>query len=168
MFTNNYWLMKAYAEGHAAPSNYATLEIGLKDKNGEDANIYVIGGNATYPAYSAPWNTALCSRLIVGTGNNPASVSDVDLQTDVTSSLSSVEQTATTGADNNSLKTVYTISATNDTGAEITIKEVGIETTVYNSSNQTFKILTARQLLQNPITVAAGAGFVLTVSADTK
>ena len=168
MYNNNYWILRAYGEGKSAPNNYAILDIGLKNKSDENQQIYVIGGNASNPQYGAPWNIALVSRLVVGTGTTAATAADVDLEEDVTSSFSNLARSCTTAADGESLKTNYEISGVNSTEAPITISEIGIETLVKNPSNVNVYILTARKVFSEPMTVGAGASFSLTVTATTK
>ena len=166
MYVDNYWIMKAYAEKTTPPGNYQTVDIGLKNKSGSPVSIYVVGGNTSHPFYSSPWNTAAESRLCVGTGNTAAASTDYALVDDVTSDFTSVAYTVNSSSDDG-IETVFTVSGTNNTGADIVIKEIGIETRVSDTSNNPFYILTAREVLKNPYTVEAGKGFILTVKAKT-
>ena len=168
MYNNNYWKIRGYVEKTVPPTAYTNVDIGIQNKSGEDVQIQVITGNGTHPEFSSIWNMALCSRLVLGTGDTAATAEDYALEDDITASLSNVTQSYTCGADDDSLKVVYSISFTNSTGSDIVIREVGIETDVADTSRNKFQILTARQVLNTPITVPAGGGKVITINAQTK
>lgn len=168
MFTNNYWKMRAYGENTVPNSNnYALISIGVKNKSGSEFSNYVVSGNTSYPFYSTVWNYSKGTRLIVGTGDTAATVDDVDLEASAMSSLSNVSQTYICGADDNKLQAVFSLSATNSTGADIIIKEIGLETDVSDSNYNKVAILTAREVLSNPITIPAGGSKVITITVIT-
>lgn len=168
MYVNNYWLLKAYGERNVAiPNTYTEVSIGLKDKSGNALTIQCIPDTAR-PYYSAPWNTNLTSRLTIGTGDTAVTADDYCLANEITASMSNIEYTTTCGADNDELKAVYTMTVTNNTGADVTIKEVGIEAGVGNSSYAEQFILIAREVLSSPITIPSGGSKVFTVSAAIK
>ena len=169
MFNNNYWKMRAYCANTVPPTSYAQISIGVKDKSGNAVtNGYVISGNTVAPYFSSMWNYAIATRLIVGTGDTEATANDVDLESSAMSSLSNVSFSYICGADDDQLTTVFSLSASNETSSDIVITEVGLETGISDSNYDEVKILTAREVLKNPITIPAGGSKVITITAVNK
>lgn len=169
MYNNNYWKMRAYGENTVPPSNnYALISIGVRDKSGSEFSNQVVSGNINYPYFSVVWNFAKATRLIVGTGDTAAAADDVDLEASAMSSLSNVSFSYICGADDGQLTTVFSLSATNATSNDIVIKEVGLETGISDSNYNEVKVLTAREVLKNPITIPSGGSKVITITAVNK
>ncbi len=169
MYNNNYWKMRAYGCNTVpVANNYSLINIGLQNKSGTEFSNYVISGNTVAPYFSSVWNYALATRLIVGTGDTEATANDVDLESSAMSSLSNVSFSYICGADDDQLTTVFSLSVSNATSNDIVIKEVGLETGISDSNYDEVKILTAREVLKNPITIPAGGSKVITITAVNK
>ena len=170
MILNNYWNWKSFIEKNPMGNGgNANQDIGLLDLSGNHANFCYSSANNGYMSthmgliYNWAIKRSLSARI--GSGDTAVQASDYALATDITSNFSNVSVTSSTSADGNSEKTITTISGTNTSGSSKTIKEVGITGIVYwnpNSDEQT--ILLVRQILNDPIEVANGQTFTVTIT----
>lgn len=163
MLVNNYFLIQNYfgVTGLVSSASPHTLSIpGTKDFNGAQNAFTIVFSDSNKNCQPRAGLS-----IVLGTGDTPPDLSDFGLANDVTSSLN-ISCAVNTGAENGALKTVLTVSGTNSTGSEITIKEFGIAKDYYCGSSGTSstykKHLIARELLNEPKVVGAGEPFTLT------
>lgn len=170
MILNNYWNWKSYIEKHQMGNSGATTaSIGLIDTSGSAATLWDGAANNGYMSthLGLLYNWAIKRDLSaqVGSGDTAVQASDYALATNITSSFSNVTATSSTSADGNKEKTIITISGANSSGSTKTIKEVGITAAVYTSSAQnTATIMLLRHVLDDPIEVANGQTFTVTIT----
>ena len=97
-------------------------------------------------------NDYTARKLVLGSGNTPASVDDYKLESIITTSLSgSVSKSVD---DNGNL--VIVISVTNTSSAPIIVGEIGIPANCHNESTARDLCLVERTVLDEPITLGAG------------
>ena len=174
MILNNYWNLASYMHSHNITfDNNVWQNLGVKNLSGSE--ITQIWANCSYSSSFAQFSVACAKNhslrleldALLGTGTTTPEASDYCLDNDITNNIANLSVTSNTGADEDGLKTIVTISGTNLTGNEITISEIGITKTIYYFDQQwtnvsSSKSLMARELLNNPITVPNGQGFTLT------
>lgn len=159
MILKNYMVIKECIL-NATASGASTMLTNYTDMSGTARSGF-------YGNY-APLGTAL--KVVLGTGDTAPTATDYALDTDVTSSFSSVTLSAATrtiGVDDNGkpyIKHAHTISAVNSSGADITIKEFGIyyDEFHYQSGSYYCDVLLSRDVI-SPVTVAAGDSFTLPI-----
>ena len=138
------------------------------------------GNNSSYSNYNSgqrkilnPFNGLV---LKVGTGTTDPAITDYSIETDVTSSFSSVSTNTTysVNEDNHFVCTI-TWTGTNTSGADITITEVGgvvscadlSSTTDPSNTNTTLRsVLMFRQILVTPVVVSAGNTASITIQIE--
>lgn len=103
---------------------------------------------------------------VIGSGDTAVTADDYALANDVTSSFSNItiSATRTIAIDENGLPYMtkqMTIGAVNNSGAAITVKEVGLiyKDFHYTSGSYYCNVLLAREVLTTPVEVAAGDSF---------
>lgn len=97
-------------------------------------------------------------NLALGSGTTDVTATDYTMATDETSNFT-ITGTVTLNHASNKLEIVFACEVTNTTAADITLTEIGIRkpiTANYSSYNLAGYILFARDILDTPITVAAG------------
>lgn len=116
-----------------------------------------ISTSAYYPATNGGCN------VICGSGNTAPTIDDYCLETPF-KTLGVVSSVYKQLVENDVIiGTSYIKTLTNNTGAEITINEVGVVTTNSSSTvNDSTSILVERTVLESPITVPDGATFTIT------
>ena len=164
-------------------SNYNKIKRGMFILTGEERYIPTSEGvintsgsatqicaetNSTSQWWKIQHNSSLrySNYICVGSGATPVQRSDFNLSNDITSSLTSRNQSAVTSIDEEGkFISRYTFSAVNGTGASIVITEMGIYKPFYTNFNSDYSsnVLIARYVLSEPITVPNGKGFTLTV-----
>lgn len=115
--------------------------------------FYHMDGTSNEAERQSVWGTGVSNQLevIVGTGNNPAAVTDIALQNRVNltvvsnTSYNTVSDTIGNGA---------TTTLKNETGSSVTIREIGLMGR--RTSDNSYNVLLTRTVLNNPITLANG------------
>lgn len=163
MILNNYWRYMYSVENTYYKIGEGNFHIytGCKDINGGEIEI---GGGTPGNAYKLGDNFALRSNLgaRVGTGNTEPTVSDYELEADITGNISNLEVSTITSTTDNSYKTIISISGKNNTTNEITLREVGITKNirnVNNADNFQVPVLFVRHILDEEISVPSGGNF---------
>ena len=154
MLTTNYWgWIKDAAASDIQTSAVMLPSVKLLD--GSAGDNYSIGGYTNY----GPAKTGL--TVVVGTDDTTPAADDLDLGADITASLSSyqITQTITLAPSGAGVDLTFTVSGENNTGATISIAEVGVVKEYATRGGTSCKTLFARFLLTDPIVVADGAGF---------
>lgn len=96
--------------------------------------------------------------LSVGSGTTEVAATDIALATDETSNFA-ITGSIDVNYASNKMEIIFSCSATNTTATDITITEIGIKkplTSDYNSYSLQGYILLTREVLDTPITIAAG------------
>lgn len=117
----------------------------------------------------APLGTALAA--CVGTGDTAPTATDYALEADASASFSNLTLSAATRAiavdeDGKAyISHTHTISGVNNSGASVTIKEIGIyyKNWHYASGSYYCDLLFAREVLPEPVIVTAGDSFSLPI-----
>ena len=120
---------------------------GYYSSSPHDYNILFCSASAvaTNPSYP--------QGICVGSGTTPPTYEDYKLESMITSGISGTVKT--TLDDNND--TVWTLTITNSSSADITIGEVGyFNVGFYGAGNSTDYFMYERTVLDTPITIAAG------------
>lgn len=162
MLVNNYYLIQSYfaKNGYINGAQGVSLP-GTKSITGDTQLIYV-----GY-AYSSTMNKNGSPRadlsIRLGTGDTPPELTDYCLETDISSSLN-LSCAVNTGAENGAIKTVLTVSGTNSSASEVTLKEFAIIKQIRgnDSPSTTIEYMIARGLLNEPKVVGAGEPFTIT------
>ena len=167
MRTTNYWTYKMFIESRSIYGDavWRKVDIGLKGLTGNAVEFQLMKNDTyiyNYPVVSyCGMRSAL--GMLVGTGSTEPSIDDHALGSDVTSSFANLTCSYTTGADNASVKTVITLSGTNNTGSPITITEYGITKGIPSGNNATTPVLFIHELLPEPVVVKPGCQFTLPI-----
>lgn len=115
---------------------------------------------------------------VVGTGNATGSSSDYALDDDVTSDFIDTDTTASFTVDSDGhFVAIVTWSGTNNSGADITLKEIGVKmilgdktdsasNTPSNSNITLRSVLIARMVLTNPVEIPDGTGGTITAKIE--
>lgn len=167
MVLDNYWQIKfassqysMWQEGGAG--KFVTASI--KALNGTTISTIQCSFNGVMNSiYNALKMYALRSNLgaRLGTGNTEPTSSDYALDSDITSSIGSLNVTTSVGGDSG-LVTNIVISGINTTASEIVIKELGIYiNSAFTMDGTSYDVLIVRELLEQPLAVPAGKGFTL-------
>lgn len=169
MILNNYW---KYLAVMFNSNNLVQTEIikntGVRNTSG--VSFGITAGSSYYTNYINELSVNLYPRknttVRVGTGDTAVTADDYDLANDVTNALSNVTNSQNLVVnDEGKLITTYLFSATNNTGNELTIKEVGIhKANIWGGSNGSEpknSCFLARKILDNPITVPNGTSFTV-------
>lgn len=160
MILNNYYAYKGTIDKTEISGNPFPSSTGAYDTSGEALEAWL------GLAQNGALNMALRLNLgvIVGTGNVEVQATDYCLSNDITASLSSFNATINSGADGGANRTTIVITGLNNTGASVTLTEIGVYKTVLqsNSGTQSKNVLFIRHMLNEPKIVANGEGFSLT------
>lgn len=162
MLVNNYFIIQSYYAANGCVNDAQGVSLpGTKNYNGDNTMLYrgfqysqVINANP-YPRENL--------SVYLGTGDTPPELTDYCLENDVSSSLN-LSCAVNTGAENGAIRTVLTVSGTNGTGSEITLKEFAIIKAMHTnqSPSTTVPYMIARELLNTPKVVGVGEPFTLT------
>ena len=176
MVTKNYWLYKEFADSHPFTSNSQCDQyiIGIKTDDGS-TSTYVIWGpsanfqNVSYARGVSNQRIFVNLDVAVGSGNTRETANDYCLDSDVTSALSSYEQSITVSANEQGLDIIAHVSGRNDNVNSIVIREIGIYKKFHDQiqayaggtliTTHMSKTLYARHVLEAPKTVAPGDSF---------
>ena len=168
MLLNNYWNLVEYTSKAIPNQNqYEGKDLGMVDPTGT-AFTTLVGPSSVNTATN--WSSRYGISLRIGTGTTTPQASDHNLTTDITNSMFNVQQTLNSIYSDGQLKTVMTISGTNNTGSTITITEIGVLKSVYKfvppSSYSATSALLSHDLLNTPLTVPSGNGFNIVYEWD--
>ena len=175
MVTNNFkaFLKTVLQAGYSAGK---TL-LPVKDVTGAAYYLYTIFGSSSFPYIATPtmrFGNYGNEGVYVGTGNAAATENDYQLQSPITSGLTAStpsEQYGLDAAGNPYRELTYLI--TNNTAADIVIKEIGFVqvwsagTTQNSTSNTPRKFLLDRTVLASPLTVPANSSVALKYTLKT-
>lgn len=173
MILKNYWeALRLYvAEATEDNTSISYMNHGLKALAGTIASInhYTSTGTTINTSYTpnALKNMDLRKtnfEMRVGSGTAAPTATDYALGNDITSYFSNTSLQVDSISTTNGLQTTYIFSGTNSTSSDLTITEIGLAKkflTTDHSTNGSVCLLT-KNLLDNPITVAAGDNFTLT------
>lgn len=185
MFTRNFWEMmrvEAIASGINSGSSSSVLGYAASVKSMDATDFsYLMGGNVCMNTITLTNMATLMNSLwtpfqnwssVVGSGNTEAEASDYELDVDETSNFKSVTNVVTFGVDSDGhLTATIQWSGMNNTANDITIAEIGLVKTLYNSTSASISSISSatakacligRFVLPNPVTINAGdSGTVL-------
>ena len=135
--------------------------------NVESQYITGLDGQSSYVRPdSAEYNQRFLNFIgaVVGSGTTTPTAADTDLSDRITT-LSDVVATVNKTFDADGLKRIVTITGTNNTGAAVSISEVGLTMGIFDANgNLTNTCLVTHDLLDAALTVPDGQGFSITVS----
>lgn len=149
MVLQNYWAWHKYIQTTATSA--VTLQ-GVKDMSGNTVT-QLYGGSNQWRS-----NSILNSlvALVFGTGTTAPTAEDYALETDATASFVA-SLTTLVNYDSAKNEFIFSATVTNTTADDIIISEIGVRKGIYSTTTNTPQnVLFAREVLQTPITVAAG------------
>lgn len=169
MILTNYWnYIDVFGKEIPAISAHYISMPGLKfmDDNDDRAYdvVYGMDSSSSEAAVMAE-NYAIRYNLgvAIGNGNTAVTTSDRKLDSEIASaSIPDLSYTVTTGIDQNVFKLTAIVTGTNVTANDITIRELGIYKNVHTNSywsQDVWRLLFVRHVLQSPITVQPTHGF---------
>ena len=162
MLTNNYLLIQTYYASNGYVNDAQNTDIsGTKDLEGTNRPFYIGTAWSQTINYNASPRKKL--SIALGTGTTAISNTDYCLDNDISDDLD-LTCVINTGSEGGAIKTVLTVSGTNTTENEVTIKEFGIlkEYMVGPGTLTYVNYLIAREFLKTPKVVGAGQPFTLT------
>lgn len=149
MVLQNYWAWHKYIQ--TTVTSAVTLQ-GVKDMSGNTVT-QLYGGSNQWRS-----NSILNSlvALVFGTGTTAPTAEDYALETDATASFVA-SLTTLVNYDSAKNEFIFSATVTNTTADDIIISEIGVRKGIYSTTTDTPQnVLFAREVLQTPITVAAG------------
>lgn len=162
MILNNYWaLCEGYAKATGSYTTAQTFPTKPVDTSGAQVSTFGFSLTGTDPMAQISAKAGL--DVVIGSGSTAPAADDYALETDETANVSafSVVKTYTQASSGSGYEITFLVSGTNETGATLSISEVGLKKTIsstWNTPDDT-ELLLARFLLETPIVVADGAGF---------
>ena len=129
-------------------------------------NIFNITSNVTYSTLYTSYNANI---LYFGTGTKEATVSDYKLQSPIEDDVFTPGSASTIYNTNYPGNYTITQSFVYTGNADVTITEVGLINSVEKSGSSSSgyaRLLMAREVLENPITVSKGQQFVVTMTIN--
>lgn len=150
----------------------------IKGTNGT-SRMYIIPNSSSANGFTYPpsngihsqtatgYDSSYYTNLVVGSGTTPVTEDDYCLESEITT-LSSVAVTTSRNCANGTV--TYKKTMTNTSSDAITVSEIGIAfiavyaTSGTSSSGTAFPVLAFREVLDTPITVAAGDTFTITIT----
>lgn len=171
MILRNYWEALRLYVAEATEDDIATSFINheLKALSGSAASInhYTSFTVNQYYTPNALRNMDLRKtnfEMRVGSGTATPTATDYALGNDITSYFSNTSLQVDSISTTNGLQTTYIFSGTNNTNSDLTITEIGLAKKFLATDNTTSGsvCLLTKDLLDSPITVAAGDSFTLT------
>lgn len=167
MILSNYWkyMMAVCNHWYEVGNGNYNIETNCINTAGSSTPVSIKGGSA---GEDTRWGADHAIRanleVCIGDGTTEPTVEDYALGHDITSNITNYDSSIVFSADNG-YKTIITASGINNTSSEITITEVGVYkktlSTVDPSAWSNDKIMFAKIILDNPITVAAHGSFSL-------
>lgn len=174
MILNNYYKADAYFSSHHLNSNASAygwdqINLGMVDTSGTAVGDLPVDcqNTSSYVEYVARnYSMKDDITLVVGEGDTEPTLNDYALEDDVTASLTAYNFTYSASSENGMTKLVATVTGINNTGASITLREVGVVKKFYygttSTSESTYKnVLILRHILDEPKEIANGEGFSL-------
>lgn len=160
MVLQNYWAWKKIVE--QTMSTGSVSASGMKAIDGTSPiNVYTgyvqscallfstVYGAGTYAGHK--------TYILLGSGTTEPAATDYSLETDESANFT-ITGTNTTNYDSGSLQILFALTATNTSASDITISEIGVMKQIQRASNtdQANQVLLTRDVLNTPITFAAG------------
>lgn len=142
------------------PSSQSYMDVPQIGGLGSNCNICTSGTN--YDSTSIPtgiFNFSGC-EIYLGTGNVTPTIDDYKLSGDLITGLTS--QVQNTSATNNSI--TFSATATNNTDAPVTIKEIGLGG--YKTGSGNCVVLLTRDVLPTPVTLNVGDSKTFSITID--
>lgn len=152
---------------------YSASDV-IKNTSGTDvSNIITDMTNSNGTNYGTAtvyiaYNKKLLSywSFVCGDDDTEVSGREYSLGNDITSTFSNIQMTQNVYADEYGLHTLLTITGINNTGSNVTIREIGFTKPIYyvtdtsSSSNTAYStnVLLFRKVLDNPVVVANNGG----------
>ena len=122
--------------------------------------------NTVTPSVSVNSSTYPYTYILIGSGDTPFTDTDYELDNRITTGITFNTSALGKATYDSSLgKTVRTATVTINTTADITIKEIGLARYVFTNSSTGYLTLLYREVLDTPITLAAGQSVTLALSA---
>lgn len=176
MIVNNYYKAAAYFSSHHLNSNASAygwdqINLGMVDTSGTAVGNLPIDcqNNSSYVEYVARnYSIKDDITIVVGQGDTEPTLNDYALEDDETANFTNYTVALSTSSNGGSISTVATVTGINNTGASITIREVGVVKKFYygttSIADTTYKnVLLLRHVLDEPKEIANGEGFSLTL-----
>lgn len=161
MILNNYW---QYLK--------VMMESGVTENTNMQTSMKKIGGNlAYYNPYYASNNTQITQGggVRLGTGTNTYTADDYELAEDITSSISSLNFTYASAAEDDKLRRIITITGANSTNDSIVITEAAFTKGMQYVSGgyiRTDEVMFNIAKLETPVTVPPANSFVIVLEWD--
>lgn len=172
MILNNYWAYKQYMEKTAPQLGSDTyIDIpGCISVEGPQYSNVVVGYNSTRIDNDAfkgiTENRSLRYKLYSKVGSSDAAPTalDTDLNEDITSSFDNYTTEVRVNSSGDQMVTTIEFGGDNNTGSEITIRELGIYKSVHNTvpydgTEYLYHFMFVHHVLEEPIVVPVGQGF---------
>ena len=122
--------------------------------------------NTVTPSVSVNSTTYANTYLLIGSGDTPFTDADYNMAQRLTSGITFTTSALGSATYDSSLeKVIRTATVTINTTADITIKEIGLAKYVYTNSSTGYLTLLYREVLDTPITLAAGQSVTFALSA---
>ena len=166
MILNNYWKANKIVEDLIWSNG--RKDYGLIGVSGTGIGAIWYARNGNTSQYNLPfYNVQLRTTNIavrLGTGTGDITADDYSLFNDCTSNITNLAITNNTQAEDNKFSQILLITGINNSGNELTIKEVGICKKFYTNEDYLSEdVMLAKMLLSNPVTIAAGGSFRIIV-----
>lgn len=172
MILNNYWAYKQYME-KTAPQLSSSISIvipGCVSVEGPPYSDVMVGYNSSRIDNDAfkgiTENRSLRYNLYskVGSSDSAPTALDTDLNADITSSFDNYTTEIRVNSSGDQMVTTIEFGGDNNTGSEITIRELGIYKNVHFSvpngdSEYIYHFMFVHHVLEEPIVVPVGQGF---------
>lgn len=160
MILNNYWNWLNTIQKYGIYQSANPIDAGLTNRSGNSqlmlAGYPSLGDHQVGRGVGNNRNFNRCG-IIVGSGDTTITPTTYDMENEVTNSLSSWSTTITYSGINNCQK-LFTATATNSSGSDLTITEVGIQMSICGVDGETYNnVLFAISKLDDPIVVPSGA-----------
>lgn len=157
---NFYTLLGIYLLGDGTSTN---TEISVKNTSGTEKflklknNHMTIGTQNNYsPTLLAVATTATTYGVMFGTGDTPVTFDDYKLSgTWLTSGFTYLKNSTCT-VDETGIETTATYTITNNSDADITIKEVGLRALQHSTDGGLAQVLVERTVLDAPVVIEPG------------
>lgn len=166
MILSNYWKYLTATIGAPYYAREEAAHTGVVNTEGNPTSSWINSASSSWTGYIISNRcTRVSSHIVVGSGDTAASIDDYALADTITnlSNVVASDPIVSTDVDGN-MTSLYNFSASNLTGSDVVIREVGIEKINYpNVQSQSYDyVLFARKVLDEPIVVPNNTTFNIT------
>jgi hypothetical protein len=165
MVLSNYWKYQEAISNATYTGTYRYIDTGVKLTSGDAAPVVIDSTSNLWGAVADNKSIKLHTTIVVGSGDTVENEDDYALANDITSEISNVSNSHTVTFENGKLKTTFLFAGSNNTGADLTIKEVGIIKSFHYSNSggeaAVGSTLFARKLFSEPLTIPTGTSFTV-------